>query len=153
MRLYNTPFFLVKIDFEHLPGSVDDCCLIAFDRDLVELPMKQTIENNVRKIELNIQLPNKLIIRSSHSNDQVKVKKFNLAGIDVDKDKLLQCSEYRLCDQESINSFGDFANFEATKTLDWARSGYMIVDLFHPNPFAWHLYIGNKIKIYQDQND
>lgn len=155
MRLYNTPFFLVKIDIENLYGSSDTYDLSMYDADFVKLPLVRQTQNHLDKIELNIQLPNKLIIEvvqpPGMDNHQLGIKKFNLAGIDVDKDHLLRCSEYRLCgSNNSVESMSDIMALETTKTLTWTGSGYLIIDLFHPNPFAWHLYIGNKIKIYQD---
>lgn len=150
MRIYHKMFFPVKIILKGTENYVDACRVSLFDGKCNELSFQSTCKGNIQIITTEISLPNKLIIgiKINRSCCTVELDRFSLAGIDVEKSILASLLEYKYssndCTIESIEQLNDL---ESYNTLDWDRNGYGVVNIFHPNPFAWQMFIGNKIKI------
>lgn len=146
MRICDTSVFPLTLEIQHTQGLPEDCGFMFRDSDFMPLSTTCTYSRDTTKIKSQVWLPLKLIIeiRSDSTTDQLNLATFNLAGISVKKDKLLHCLEYRHGSVDISNN--QLLNLPAKKTLTWTPPCCVLVDLFDPNPFAWHLHIGNKIQ-------
>lgn len=126
------------------------CNISLFDNKLNEIVSQTMTGKNGDAIVAEISLPNKLIIRIKSCTDKCapELDCLRLAGIEVRSDVLLNLSEYKYAsNHDMIAAIEQLDELESLKTLCWDRDGYAVFNLFHPNPFAWHMYVGNKIKI------
>lgn len=149
MRLPNPTLFPLKIELRSPDLALLGLELRVFDSDLAPYHSRHNAYDTIHWLELDVAPPQKIIIKLSISDDRspVELTNFDLAGIKVSKDKLLNCLEYRpnplnlaVTDAQAI------FDLPISQTLTWSQPGYVIINLFHPNPFAWHLYIGNTIR-------
>jgi hypothetical protein len=117
------------------------------------LPATHKINNNIETIEILSHLPNTLILAVTGKTNQpddkrsVKLLGVSLAGIPIDKDILSNKVEYR--PDTSTNpemSVQDYFNCSPTYTRMWNYNGCVLINFFDPDPFAYLLKIGNKIK-------
>jgi len=119
----------------------DQTKISVFDQEFNPLPTTSTCQNNIINVEILTYMPNQVLLVLS---GPARLSNMWLAGIKVKNDKLLNVLEYKPSAQ-SFNSPGDYINNVSTKTLDWTQPGCVLINLFNPNPFAYHMYIGNKI--------
>lgn len=145
MRICHKTIFPVKIDIKLDDDLSNGCDFTIYDSTF------NIIESfsNTTRLEFDIALPNRLMIQvnSNRAPFRAELSRFNLAGINVERDKLLTAIEYRTRQSDTqITSIDELNKLPSEKSLTCTRNGYVIVNLFHPNPFAWHLYLGNKIK-------
>jgi len=142
-------FFPIKITLKKT-GDFDQSGISLFDGRLNEIAAEIVDTGNFTILTAEISLPMKLILAIRFQNDGhgFELDRFSLAGLDVDKNALLNCSEYKYSSShDTIQTVEQLHDLESYKTFGWHSNGYGIINIFHPNPFAWHLYIGNKIKI------
>lgn len=133
MRLCNQTFLLTA-EFDH--DAIDKICV--FDNS-----GNQLASGNA-SIQLNVTLPNRIIFRLRNCKNS-RLKRMQLVGITIDSKSLLNIVEYKQSRQD-INAMQELDSLPTTRTLQFNQDGYLIVNLFHPNPFALHLFIGNQIK-------
>lgn len=151
MRVHHTPFFQLIVGIKCRPEFVESLAIQIFDKNFRPLLFNRRQNETGVEIEIDIEFPNKLIITTSiidnkENNLQIEMAYFKVAGLAVDKNVLLKCLEHKpTVVDDSINCFDQLIKIDSHKTFVW-NEGYTIVDLFHPNPFAWHLHLGNKIK-------
>lgn len=144
MRIRNETF-LFSIDLKHHhTGRVD-----IYDAGFNQLITRRSLNTNIERIEIDICLPNRLIVVVSKEHDVGKIElvKMRLAGIDIAQENMLKILDYR---QASISKYTSHTldqvlSLPAHKLSLWENEGYATIDLFHPDPFALHLFIGNKI--------
>ena len=99
--------------------------------------------NNHLTVETQITLPNQILLEFSIPESKtVELTAMNLASIPVDKLVLTNIIEYK-----KDASASNFQTIPSKKTLEWDSSGCVLINIFNPNPLAYHLYIGNKIKL------
>ena len=148
MRIHNTAFFPLTIGIASKNAMPTITEINVYDCSFHCLPVKSKKKNSIMEFETNIELPNKLIIEIGRTPNQcfLELEYFILAGIKVGKELLLKCLEHKMTPvNNSLRSLDQLSNTITKKTLVW-EEGYVVIDLFHSNPFAWHLFLGNKIK-------
>lgn len=90
-----------------------------------------------------VKLPNKIIARFTNVEESELVK-VSLSGLKFNHESLLQILEYRAC-KYKLDSVKDLEKFPVQRTTKCVKDGYFIINLFHRNPFAVHLYTANTI--------
>lgn len=128
----NKSFFL-NFDFKH---SSSDTTVELYDADF-------NFIDNIVDNQLEVFLPCKIIIRLVNV-EQSEIRKVSLANIKFNNDNLLQILEYKVC-KYKLRSIVDLEKFPSIKSTKFNHDGYFILNLFHRNPFAIHLYVGNTI--------
>ena len=134
MRFHDKKFFL-KIDLQH---SLEDTQVEFFDSKFNLLKIDQN--NNIQ-----LELPNKLIIRLVNVETS-ELTRLYLSGLKFNHDSLLKILEYKIC-KYKLATLSDLEKFPDQKSTKCDKDGYFIVNLFHRNPFAIHLYTENTINV------
>lgn len=145
-----TMLFPVKIILKSTENCSDLCDISVFDGKFNKLVIEKISKKNTKIIMTEISLPTQLIMEIKfHTNRcALDLDRFYLAGIEVNKSVLAGRLEYKyLPNDHTIKSVKQLDDIESHNVLRWNRDGYAVINIFHPNPFAWHLYIDNKIKI------
>jgi hypothetical protein len=135
----------LKIKIKNSQGVID---LMAYNQEFEALTVDRLSDKDSEQFLLDATLPNKLIIKITVTDGPISPELFyfSLAGIEVKKAILPRCIDYKIVSNDvPITSLNQLYDFPSENTLQWINDGYVIVDLFHANPIAWHLYIGNKI--------
>jgi hypothetical protein len=145
MRIYHKNFFPLNIDLKHV-GDFDQSSDISIYDSKFELrSFDKTVIDEIEKIKIEIEIPIKLMIQINiKENQKIELIRFNFAGIDVMKDRLITCIDHRIGQPKSLEQFDNLP--AENDRLCWTQSGCLSVNLFHHNPLSWHLYLGNKIK-------
>lgn len=146
MWIRDPTFFPLILCIENQTG---DCDFSLYDSRWQQLSVQQTRNRNIYQLDVDICLPSKLIVKfqCAKSDTKLELRSLNLVGINVQKSKLLNCLEYKPDPEGSVERSWDYLQgLPSQKKTEWAHQGYVILDFFHPNPFAWHLYIGNNIQ-------
>ena len=133
-----------------MPIDSGRCDISLFDNKFQAVASETVWQENVLIITTKISLPNKLIMSIESCSDKtaLELQGMVLSGIEVRTDVLLNFLEYKYCaNHVMIESVAQLEALKAERVLCWDRDGYAIFNFFHPNPFAWHMYVGNKIKI------
>lgn len=149
MRIPNSSFFPVKIDFKCAGRRSRRSEFQIYDSTFKPVNSNRIINDSIDTLTLTVMLPQKLAIKTPVGSDQYPIELIGLsvAGIKVTKNKLLSCIEYKSTDRDlDISTADQIINLPSIQTLTCQQPGYVILNLFHPNPFAWHLYIGNTIR-------
>lgn len=147
MRIQSQTYVLSLDIKKHNENRID-----IYDSNLNLLSATQKEDSNRQNIQVQIHLPSKLIFKISSVDDLTKTQplvelvKMNLVGINVDKENILKVIDYRPTEIKYHPTTLDIIdNLSAYKTLEWGE-GYVTINFFHPDPFSFLLYIGNKIK-------
>jgi hypothetical protein len=151
MRIPRTNLFLT-LKLKH--GCVDNVMHVtAYGSDFELLPVIRKIDHEIEIIEISTYLPNTVMLVLSGKTAQDDNNKFielldvSLVGVKINKDILLNRIDYKpnLSNQvpDSLQQYLDHAS---TRSLSWGHNGCVLFDLFDPDPFAYLLKIGNKIK-------
>ena len=117
MRIQHKTFSLT-VGLKHLGETPAEIKVLGSDSEL--LLFERKVEGNLETVNIQTYLPN--TVRIEIIGGQVEPTAMSLAGIKVNT-KILQD---RLHYDQSTN--------------------FITIDLFHPNPFAYHMYIGNQIR-------
>lgn len=131
MWFQNKSIFL-KIDIKH---SSPHTGVEYYDTNFVKL--KSDLDT------IAVKLPNKIIVRFTDVVESELVK-VSLSGLKFNNESLLQILEYRAC-KYKLDSVKDLEKFPVQRTTKCVKDGYFIINLFHRNPFAVHLYTSNTI--------
>jgi len=132
MRVRNKDIFL-KFDFVH---SSPDTTVEVYDNSFNPIYINQDCT-------ISTTLPNKIIIRLLRVCES-ELTKISLAGIKISAEKLQQIIEYKTC-KYKLQTPSDLEKFPSQRTTKCNKDGYLVLNLFHRNPFAIHLYAGNTI--------
>jgi hypothetical protein len=142
MRIRDSTF-LLKIDITSLKES-PSVITNAYDSFFNKLPITKSVLEKIEQVQVDVCLPNKIILEINSNNNELS--QMSLAGIRIEKNKLSDLIAYYSgqIDQPNMEKI---LELPVQNNLLWNHPGYAIINLFHSDPFAWHLYIGNKIKI------
>lgn len=134
---------LFFLKFQLKLSNFDNFNLTAYDKDFKKLLTNTTQNNNQLIIETWITLSNQILLEFSIAeHETIELTGMSLAMIPINKKILTNIAEYKR--NASLN---DFQTVSTKKTLNWDRSGCVLFNIFNPNPLAYHLYIGNQIKM------
>jgi hypothetical protein len=154
MRIQNTNFLLTLV-LEHT--TVDNSNVMnidAYGSDFKPLPLQRTIEGNRETIEISICMPNTIMLVLFGKNYQtdkeksVRLLEMSLAGIKINNTILFNSViDYRpTVEINPPESIQELLNNPSTDPILWNHNGCVLFNLFDPDPFAYHMYIGNQIK-------
>jgi hypothetical protein len=149
MWFQNSALLPLKVDIKCSNLSSGSCDLDFYDQNFVRLPVDAQNDQENFVAVIQISLPTKIVIdiTINQPNTKMDIQRLWLVGLPVDKNLLKQCCNYRIGRvNTTLNSLDALQALESQDTAMIEQSGYFVIDLFHPNPFAWHLAIGNKIK-------
>lgn len=151
MRIQNKNF-LLTITVEHT-GHTNSMVIDAYGEDFNPLPVQRKFNNLQETIEFSTYLPNKVMLILSGKNYQtdqeksIKLLSMSLAGIKINNDILLNLVDYRPNPMSAEpNSIAEYLDNKSTDPSMWDRNGCVLFNLFATDPFAYLLYIGNKIR-------
>jgi len=114
----------------------------AYNADLHPLAIRHSQSGDMHSIEITTQLPSDLILKFSNAGHGLELVRLSLVGIAINKEILSNRVEYK-----QTHSLEDIKTVASKKTLLWPKDGCAIFNFFHHDPFAYHLFIGNKIKM------
>ncbi len=136
------PTHLLKLKLQTVdPDSVN---LNAHSSKFQPLEYKHNRNDNIHNVEILIPIPDRIVIGFSSVNKQgLELLEMSLVGIPFVKGVLNKIIEYKPTDK--LEKVFDIPSI--TNTLHWFRDGYLVIDFFNPDPFAYHMYVGNKIKM------
>ena len=142
--------FLLTFTVEHTSYNNDIMTIDVYGADFEPLPVQRSIENNIEIIEDSTYLPNKVMLvlsgKTNQDNKSIKLLSMSLAGVKINNSILLELIDYRpIQSGQTPNSLRDYLDNEAWDPIPWDQNGCVLFNIFHPSPFAYLLYIGNKI--------
>ena len=149
MRIQRSNFILT-FNLKHK----DNAMLIhAYDCDFEPLPITRKIAEDTETVEILTRLPNKVMIVLSGKNSDNKHKNsvelltMSLAGIKINQDILHDIIEYKPIQLTNVpGQLQEYLDYPSIRSNCWDHNGCVVLDLFDPDPFAYLLKIGNKIK-------
>jgi hypothetical protein len=121
----------------------------AYGSDSELLPITRKIVNQVETIEIQTHLPNTVMCVLSGSTilpdekKSIELLSMSLAGVKINQEILPNIIDYR---PNLSTQVQQYVNYPSIDQIVWNHDGCVIFDLFDPNPFAYLLKIGNKIK-------
>lgn len=149
MRIQRTNF-LLTLNLKH---SGDIMAIDAYGSDFKPLPITRKIENNNETVEILSYLPNKVMLVLSGKIDQpndkssIELLNMSLAGIKINQDIMLTITEYKPIQSMQVpGSIQEYLDYSSIRSNIWNHNGCVLFDFFDPDPFAYLLKIGNKIK-------
>jgi hypothetical protein len=150
MRIQRTNF-LLTLKLKH--GCADNAMHVtAFGADFEPLPMLCEINNEIETIEISSYLPNTIMLVLSGKTDIddnkfIELLDMSLAGIKINKDIMFNRIDYKPnLSNQLPTSLSEYLDPSSTRSTKWEYNGCVLFDLFDPDPFAFLLKIGNKIK-------
>ena len=114
----------------------------AYSSDFQSLKSTHVWDNKSHYIEISIPMPDRIIIGIFGNEQGIELTSMSLAGIPFIKEVLNQIVEHK-----PIKDLNKVFDTPSRKTLHWSTNGYLVIDFFNPDPFAYHMYVGNKIKM------
>jgi hypothetical protein len=136
--------FLLKIDVTSSDIS-RDIITNVYDSSFNRLPMKKNVMGQVEQVQIDINLPNCIILEINTGATGSEFSQMSLAGIRIEKNKLSDVILYYSgkLDQPSMDKI---LELPVQKTVLFNHAGYAMINLFHCDPFAYHMFVGNKIQ-------
>jgi hypothetical protein len=141
MWIYNS-MFLLKIDVTSSDLS-RNIITNVYDSSFNRLPMKKNVTGQIEQVQIDINLPNSIILEIDPIGGEFS--QMSLAGIKLEKNKLSDVILY-YTGQLAQPSMDKILELPVQKTVLWNHAGYAMINLFHYDPFAYHMFIGNKIQ-------
>ena len=141
MRIQHTDF-LLTLSIKH---NNDNLAIEAYGSKFDMLALERTINNNIETIKIFTYMPNIVTIVLSDNTTPIELVGMSLAGVKMNNDILLNSVEYKPS-KIPCKSVHDYIKNPSVKQLVWDQNGCVLINLFDPNPFAYHMYIGNKIR-------
>jgi hypothetical protein len=123
----------------------------AYGSDFEMLPITRKISNSIETVEISSYLPNTVMLvlsgKNSHDRKSVELLNVSLAGIKINQDILLTKIEYKpILSTQTPSSIKEYLDYPSMCSNIWDHNGCVLFDFFDPDPFAYLLKIGNKIK-------
>ena len=150
MRIQRTNS-LLTLKLKH--SCIDDIMQVtAYGSDFEPLPMLCEINNEIETIEISSYLPNTIMLvlsgkTNSDNNKFIELLDMSLAGIKINKDIMFNRLDYKPnLSTQLPNSLQEYLNYSSAQLTKWEYNGCVLFDLFDPDPFAYLLKIGNRIK-------
>lgn len=141
MRIQHT-IFLLTLSLKH---ANDNLSLQAYGSNFDLLTSEQKNKNGVETIEISTYMPNIVTVMLSSNTTPIELVGMSLAGITIDGNILPNMIEYKPSDTP-VQTVQEGVKNTSVRRLVWDQPGCVLINLFDPNPFAYHMYIGNKIK-------
>jgi hypothetical protein len=147
MRIQRTNF-LLTLNLKH---SDDAMVINAYGSDFEMLPITRKVSNDIETVEISSYLPNTVILvlsgKNNHDKKSVELLNVSLVGIKINQDILLTRIEYKpILLAQTPGSIKEYLNYPSVFSTTWHYNGCVLFDLFDPDPFAYLLKLGNKIK-------
>jgi hypothetical protein len=141
MRIQHTDF-LLTLSVKHTNNNL---AIEAYGSTFDKLALERQINNGVETIKIVTYMPNRVTIMLSGNETPSELVAMSLAGIKMNSDILSKVVEYKPS-KDSCQSVQECIKNTSVKRLVWDQNGCVLINLFDPNPFAYHMYIGNKIR-------
>jgi hypothetical protein len=149
MRIQRTNF-LLTLTLKH---SDDKMSIDVYDCNFEPMPITRKIKDNNETVEILSYLPNKVMLvlsgKNNQSNDKSSIELLNMtiAGIKINQNIMLNRTEYKpILSTQVPDSIQEYLDYPSTCSITWNHNGCVLFDLFDPDPFAYLLKIGNRIK-------
>jgi hypothetical protein len=142
MRIQPTHFLLTLI----IKHNNDNLAIEAYGSTFDPLLLERKINNKIETIQISTCMPNIVTVVLSGNTNPIELVGMSLAGIKINNDILLDLSEYKPSNGP-CKSVQEYIKNPSVKQLVWDQHGCVLINLFDPNPFAYHMYIGNKIRV------
>jgi hypothetical protein len=125
----------------------------AYGSEFELLPITRKIVNDIETIEILTYLPNTVMCVLSGSRTLSDEKKsiellsMSLAGVKINQEIMSNRVDYRPnLSTQAPESIREYVSYPSSGQQVWTHDGCVLFDLFDPDPFAYLLKIGNKIK-------
>jgi hypothetical protein len=123
----------------------------AYGSDFEMLPITRKVSQEIETVEISSYLPNTVMLvlsgKNSHDKKSVELLNVSLAGIKINQDIVLTRTEYKpMVSTQPPGSIKEYLDYPSTRSTTWDYNGCVLFDLFDPDPFAYLLKLGNKIK-------
>jgi hypothetical protein len=141
MRIQNTTFLLTL----SIKNANDNLSLEAYGSNFDLLTSEQTNKNGVDIIEISTYMPNTVTVVLFGNTMPIELVGMSLAGIPINGNILTDVIEYKPS-EIPVQSVQECVKNTSVRRLVWDQPGCVLINLFDPNPFAYHMYIGNKIR-------
>jgi hypothetical protein len=143
--------FLLTLKLEHTDPA-NRMTVEAYGSKFDKLTTQTKIDNAIETVDILTCMPNRVMLvlsgKNQSNNSSIKLLNMRLAGLPIAQNLLTNLTEYKPDNStETKNSLKEYLNNTSIKTTFWDHNGCVLFDLFNANPFAYHMYIGNKIKI------
>ena len=112
----------------------------AYDSNFDPLP----IEHTGNTVNIQTYMPNQVMLVLL-AESQIELVGVSLAGLQFADDILLNLIQYK--PGLPTNNIAEYFNRPSIRLKTWNQPGCVVFDFFHPNPFAYHMYVGNQIRI------
>jgi hypothetical protein len=148
MRIHRRNFFLT-VTLEH--AVIGNAMTVeAYGSNFELLPVQKQVKETRETIEIATHMPNTVMLVLSgktNPNQSIKLVSMSLAGLRFNNNVLPNLVDYKpnLNDLPK-NSISELLDNTSMRSMTWDRNGCVLFNLFDPDPFAYHLYVGNKIK-------
>jgi len=144
--------FLFTLSLKH--GISDNIMTVnAYGSEFELLPITRKIVNDIETIEILTYLPNTVMCVLSGSRTLSDEKKsiellsMSLAGVKINQEIMSNRVDYRPnLSTQAPESIREYVSYPSSGQQVWTHDGCVLFDLFDPDPFAYLLKIGNKIK-------
>ena len=141
MRIQHTDF-LLTLSIKH---TNDNLTIKAYGSKFDTLVLEQNINNNTETIKISTYMPNRVTIILSNNATPLELVGMSLAGIKMNDNILPNLIEYKPSKNQG-KSVQEYIKNPSVRQLVWDQPGCVLINLFDPNPFAYHMYVGNKIR-------
>jgi hypothetical protein len=123
----------------------------AYGSDFEPLPITRKVSDGIETVEILSYLPNTVMLilagKNSHDRKSVELLNMSLAGMKINQDIMLTRTEYKpILSAHTPDSVQKYLDYPPRRSTIWTHNGCVLFDLFDPDPFAYLLRIGNKIK-------
>lgn len=147
MRIQRTNF-LLTLTLKHSDNAMT---LNAYGSDFEILPITRKVSNGIETVEILSYLPNTVMLvlsgKNNHDIKSVELLSVSLVGIKINQDIVLTRTEYKpIVSTQLPGSIKEYLDYPSTCSTTWDYNGCVLFDLFDPDPFAYLLKLGNKIK-------
>jgi len=144
--------FLLTLSLKH--GICDNVMTVdLYGSEFELLPITRKIVNDIETIEILTYLPNTVMCVLSGSRilpdekKSIELLSMSLAGIIINKEIMFDRFHYRSnLSTHEPESIREYINYQPSRQKVMNHDGCVLFDLFDPDPFAYLLKIGNKIK-------
>lgn len=138
----------ITLKHEQSTNLVD---VAAYDKNFQTLTCQRTPMGDHEKVSIKISLPNKLMIvfgsNQSSTNHKFELTGMALAGINFNLETITKIIESKFVNEgDMIEKPHDFSKYASSNSKIFTGHSCMILNLFHHNPIAYHLFVGNRIK-------
>jgi len=137
------PSYQLTAKFQTLHLSKQSIEFAVYNSRLEPIEFDHLADAQRHQLDLRLMLPDYLIIGFSQiGNNELTMLSMSLAGITFNPKVLNKRVEYK-----PTTELYKVIETESRRELTCKQNGFFCVDFFSPDPFAYHLYVGNKITV------